>query len=144
CNICGERLSGRNDMRRQLSPVKCYRAPTLPLDLRVPATFYVVRRIPHLFFSHSSLACQAVASRHAVALREGWLAKAGHSSPSPPRAQFTRSLVTSVKLRPAKFGNTFCDRNAPAIAPQTKKFAAFFGSVFRIPGFQINCKGFRG
>src|SRR6266404_7867260 len=41
-------------MRRQLSPVKCHRAPTLPLDLRVPATFYVARRIPHLFFSHST------------------------------------------------------------------------------------------
>src|SRR5438477_8108053 len=41
-------------MRRQLSPVKCYRAPTLPLYLRVPATFYVVGRIPHLFFSHST------------------------------------------------------------------------------------------
>src|SRR5439155_10380175 len=27
-------------MRRQLSPVKCHRAPTLPLDLPVPATFY--------------------------------------------------------------------------------------------------------
>src|SRR6266487_449032 len=41
-------------MRRQLSPVNCNRAPTLPLDLRLPATFYVVRRIPPLFFSHST------------------------------------------------------------------------------------------
>src|SRR6266496_6376934 len=37
-----------------LSPVKYHRAPTLPLDLQVPATFYVVRRILHLFFSHST------------------------------------------------------------------------------------------
>ena len=29
-------------MRRQLSPVKCHRASILPLNLRVPATFYVV------------------------------------------------------------------------------------------------------
>src|SRR5258708_16035854 len=41
-------------MRRQLSPVKCHRAPTLPLDLRVLTTFYVVKRIPHLFLSHST------------------------------------------------------------------------------------------
>src|SRR4029077_4675872 len=32
-------------MARQLSPVKCRRAPTLPLNLRVPATFYVPRHV---------------------------------------------------------------------------------------------------
>jgi hypothetical protein len=40
-------------------------------------------------FFNSALACQAVASRPAVVLREGWLAKAGHLS-----------LVTLLELHP--------------------------------------------
>src|SRR6266704_2951811 len=107
-------------MRRQLSPVKCYRAPTLPLDLRVPTTFYVVRRIPHLFFSHSSLACQAVASRHAVALREGW------SLITQPAACAVYAVTRHFrKTATGKIRKYILRSQRPAIAPQTKKFAAF-------------------
>src|SRR5439155_13173829 len=48
----------------QLSPVKCHRAPTLPLDLPVPATFY------WLGANHATLSgpCSSLVTRHSSLL----------------------------------------------------------------------------
>src|SRR5437867_1985667 len=89
--VCKRTLTKANEV---LEPVSLSLFPSVHHSSvfainKQPSTIHSLLR--HLLFSHSSLACQAAASRHAVASREGWLAKVGHSSPEFRRALRVRA-----------------------------------------------------